>query len=193
MVCAAWKASQPPMISSPSISCCSSPRPMAYRSLTVGTCRLMPSSAPPRPVQPSTSPHCSSRTSPSIRPWKLPLTPSMVCPRFSPSRTAARAAAFIPGASPPTLTMAILARSCLRPDLRQGAGDRVEDVRHLGVAVAAQGQRGVVVLGGDQLGQLCGCWPPIPSAAPWTSGCPGCRSAAARCPSSRPSPPSTAA
>ena len=31
----------------------------------------------------------------------------MVCPRSSPSRTAAAAAAFIPGASPPTLTTPI--------------------------------------------------------------------------------------
>ena len=156
MVQAASNASQPPMISSPSTRCCSRPRPMAYRSLTVGTCRLMPSSAPPRLVQPSTSPQCSSRTSPSIRPRKLPLTPSMVCPRSSPSRTAARGRRVHPRRQPADVEHGDPGRAVGRPRVRQRVGDRVEDVDHLGVAVAAHRQRGVVVLGRDPVGQLAG-------------------------------------
>ena len=113
----------------------------------------MPSSAPPRPVQPSTSPQCRSRTSPSIRPRKLPSTPSMVCPRCSPSRTRGPRGRVHPRREPADVDHGDPGRPASVPPAGQGVRDRVEDVEHLGVAVAAHRQRGVVVLGGDQVGQ----------------------------------------
>ena len=173
MVCAASKASQPPMISRPSMSCCLQAaadrvQVLDGRHVAADAEFRAAAAAPAFDVTPVQLPDVAVDQGPR----KLPCTPSMVCPRCSPSRTAARAAAFIPGASPPTLTTRDPAG--LGPCAgRSGSACEIEwkTCDHLGVAVAAHGQRGVVVLGGDRLRQLAGLAPRSPSAAPWTPGC----------------------
>ena len=157
MVQAASNASQPPMISSPSTRCSSRPRLMAYRSLTVGTCRLIPSSAPPRLDQPSTSPHLQL---PDVAVHQAAEAAADAEHRVATVQPEAHRG---PGdgvharSKPADVEQGDPGGAVLR--LRragQGAGDGVEDVDHLGVAVAAHHQRGVVVPGRDPVGQLAG-------------------------------------